>query len=229
MLAAATIPATLAAFTRLPSPNHNHQQGRRDRPERRPRAASIWLPGVHRPLAAAGLPPQGHGARPVCWATSAPSVRAGSQLGAASDDLVGVAVNPPAQPGQRELDGGSFDGGLQALRADGGSGDVEPGVHHEQHRGGGAGVVEVGLRSVGRVELIDALDYCVLALLADEQRYGFDLVRTFASIEGMVIGVGTLYPLLSRLKKDGRVTTGASPTPDRRASTTRIGPRGAAL
>ena len=52
-----------------------------------------------------------------------------------------------------------------------------------------------------------ALEYCVLALLADEERYGFDIVRTLGSIDGMVTGEGTLYPLLSRLKKDGHVTT----------------------
>ena len=52
-----------------------------------------------------------------------------------------------------------------------------------------------------------ALEYCVLALLADEERYGFDIVRTLGSIEGMVTGEGTLYPLLSRLRKDGHVTT----------------------
>jgi PadR family transcriptional regulator PadR len=52
-----------------------------------------------------------------------------------------------------------------------------------------------------------ALEYCVLALLAREQRYGFDIVRTLGSIDGMVTGEGTLYPLLSRLKRDGRVTT----------------------
>ncbi len=52
-----------------------------------------------------------------------------------------------------------------------------------------------------------ALEYCVLALLAHEERYGFDLVRTLGSIDGMVTGEGTLYPLLSRLKKDGHVAT----------------------
>jgi PadR family transcriptional regulator PadR len=52
-----------------------------------------------------------------------------------------------------------------------------------------------------------ALEYCVLALLADEERYGFDLVRTLGSIDGMVTGEGTLYPLLSRLKKAGHVAT----------------------
>jgi PadR family transcriptional regulator PadR len=52
-----------------------------------------------------------------------------------------------------------------------------------------------------------ALEYCVLALLADDDRYGFDLVRTLGSIDGMATGEGTLYPLLSRLKKAGHVAT----------------------
>jgi PadR family transcriptional regulator PadR len=52
-----------------------------------------------------------------------------------------------------------------------------------------------------------ALEYCVLALLGETERYGFDLVRTLGAVDGMVTGEGTLYPLLSRLKKDGRVTT----------------------
>ncbi|MEP7020771.1 MAG: PadR family transcriptional regulator [Pseudonocardiales bacterium] len=52
-----------------------------------------------------------------------------------------------------------------------------------------------------------ALEYCVLGLLADEERYGFDIARTLGSIDGMVTGQGALYPLLSRLKKDGHVST----------------------
>lgn len=52
-----------------------------------------------------------------------------------------------------------------------------------------------------------ALEYCVLALLVDDERYGFDIVRTLGAIDGMVTGEGTLYPLLSRLRKDGHVTT----------------------
>jgi PadR family transcriptional regulator, regulatory protein PadR len=51
------------------------------------------------------------------------------------------------------------------------------------------------------------LEFCVLALLADEERYGFDIVRTLGSIDGMVTGEGTLYPLLSRLHKAGHVST----------------------
>ena len=51
------------------------------------------------------------------------------------------------------------------------------------------------------------LEFCVLSLLRDEQRYGFDLVRLLGEVEGMVTSEGTIYPLLSRLRRDGLVTT----------------------
>ena len=46
------------------------------------------------------------------------------------------------------------------------------------------------------------LEYCVMALLEGEERYGFDLVRELATWEGMKTGEGTLYPLLARLRRD---------------------------
>jgi PadR family transcriptional regulator PadR len=49
------------------------------------------------------------------------------------------------------------------------------------------------------------LQYCVLSLLADEERYGFDLVRGLSELDGMVTSEGTIYPLLSRLRRDGLV------------------------
>lgn len=49
------------------------------------------------------------------------------------------------------------------------------------------------------------LQYCVLALLAEEERYGFDLVRALGEVDGMVTSEGTIYPLLSRLRRDGLV------------------------
>jgi PadR family transcriptional regulator, regulatory protein PadR len=51
------------------------------------------------------------------------------------------------------------------------------------------------------------LPYCVLALLRDKERYGFELVRAMASIDGMVTGEGTLYPLLARLRRQQLVET----------------------
>ena len=63
------------------------------------------------------------------------------------------------------------------------------------------------------------LQYCVLALLGSEERYGFDLVRRLADVDGMVTSEGTIYPLLGRLRRDGLVesTWQESPTgPPRR-------------
>jgi PadR family transcriptional regulator, regulatory protein PadR len=52
-----------------------------------------------------------------------------------------------------------------------------------------------------------ALEYCVLALLRNGERYGFDLVREMSAVDGMVTSQGTIYPLLSRLRRDGLVST----------------------
>lgn len=51
------------------------------------------------------------------------------------------------------------------------------------------------------------LEYCVLALLRDGERYGFEIVRTLSDVDGMVTSEGTLYPLLSRLRREDLVTT----------------------
>ena len=50
------------------------------------------------------------------------------------------------------------------------------------------------------------LEYCVLSLLDEEPLYGFDLVRRLAENEVMVTSEGTIYPLLSRLRREGWVT-----------------------
>jgi PadR family transcriptional regulator, regulatory protein PadR len=63
------------------------------------------------------------------------------------------------------------------------------------------------------------LEYCVMALLREEERYAFELVRVLADMDGMVISEGTIYPMLSRLRRDGLVETSwrESPTgPPRR-------------
>src|SRR5947199_7062644 len=57
------------------------------------------------------------------------------------------------------------------------------------------------------------LQYCVLSLLANEERYGFDLVRALADVDGMVTSEGTIYPLLSRLRRDGLVETSWQESP----------------
>lgn len=51
------------------------------------------------------------------------------------------------------------------------------------------------------------LPYCVLAMLAEKERYGFELVQALSGIDGMVTGEGTIYPLLARLRRQGQVET----------------------
>ena len=52
-----------------------------------------------------------------------------------------------------------------------------------------------------------ALEYCVLALLEEREMYGLELVRTLSDVDGMVLSEGTVYPLLSRLRKEDLVDT----------------------
>ena len=52
-----------------------------------------------------------------------------------------------------------------------------------------------------------ALEYCVIALLRGEERYAPELVQALAGVDGLVTSQGTIYPLLSRLRKDGLVET----------------------
>jgi PadR family transcriptional regulator PadR len=51
------------------------------------------------------------------------------------------------------------------------------------------------------------LEHCVLSLLDGEPLYGFDLVRRLSDIDVLVTSEGTIYPLLSRLRREGWVTT----------------------
>lgn len=50
------------------------------------------------------------------------------------------------------------------------------------------------------------VQYCVLALLRQQERYGFELVQALAGT-GLIAGEGTLYPLLARLRETGWVAT----------------------
>jgi PadR family transcriptional regulator, regulatory protein PadR len=51
------------------------------------------------------------------------------------------------------------------------------------------------------------LEFCVLALLAEEERYGVELVQQLAREQALVTTEGTLYPLLGRLRREGAVET----------------------
>jgi len=44
------------------------------------------------------------------------------------------------------------------------------------------------------------LELCILNALAEQERYGYDLVKTLVTVPGLGVTEGTLYPLLSRLR-----------------------------
>ncbi|WP_022887564.1 PadR family transcriptional regulator [Glaciibacter superstes] len=50
------------------------------------------------------------------------------------------------------------------------------------------------------------LEFCLLALLRDGEWYGLDIARRLSQL-GLLAGEGTVYPLLSRLRRSGLVTT----------------------
>ena len=52
-----------------------------------------------------------------------------------------------------------------------------------------------------------ALEFCVLALLRDGERYSYEIVRALGDADGLVTTEGTLYPLLGRLRREGVVDT----------------------
>lgn len=67
----------------------------------------------------------------------------------------------------------------------------------------GPGEARSGLSQLRR----GTVEYCVLALLRDGERYGFELVRELSERTGLVTSEGTIYPLLTRLRNEELVTT----------------------
>lgn len=51
------------------------------------------------------------------------------------------------------------------------------------------------------------LEFCILALIEQEPRYGYEIVTRLSEAPQLAAGEGTIYPLLRRLKKDGWVET----------------------
>ena len=49
-----------------------------------------------------------------------------------------------------------------------------------------------------------ALEYCVLAVIAEGEKYGYEIVKVLSE-RGLTTQEGTIYPLLSRLHKEGLV------------------------
>lgn len=49
------------------------------------------------------------------------------------------------------------------------------------------------------------LEYCVLALLAGQEMYSVELVRRVSDELNLSTSEGAMYPLLSRLRRSGRI------------------------
>ena len=51
------------------------------------------------------------------------------------------------------------------------------------------------------------LELCILRTLSIRERYGYELVKELSQVPGMGLTEGTLYPLMSRLRLAGLVST----------------------
>jgi PadR family transcriptional regulator PadR len=58
------------------------------------------------------------------------------------------------------------------------------------------------------------LELCVLATLKGRRLYGYDIVKRLSGIDALVMGEGTVYPILSRFKKEGLVETTLVESPE---------------
>ena len=58
------------------------------------------------------------------------------------------------------------------------------------------------------------LEMCILSVIRSERLYGYDIVKRLRQIEGLVISEGTIYPILSRLKKEGLMDTYLEESPE---------------
>lgn len=58
------------------------------------------------------------------------------------------------------------------------------------------------------------LEFSILNALRTERRYGYDIVRILRNVDGLVIGEGTIYPLLNRLKQEGFVRATLQESPE---------------
>lgn len=58
------------------------------------------------------------------------------------------------------------------------------------------------------------LDLCILKALSAAEWYGYALVKALVAVPGVGVAEGSIYPLLSRLKRQGLVTTRLEESPE---------------
>jgi len=57
------------------------------------------------------------------------------------------------------------------------------------------------------------LELCILNIIGGGRIYGYDIVRQLRVVDALVVSEGTIYPILSRLKRDGLVRTTLEESP----------------
>ena len=58
------------------------------------------------------------------------------------------------------------------------------------------------------------LEFCILSALRGDRLYGYDIVKTLRAVDGLVIGEGTIYPILSRFRSQGLVDATLEESPE---------------
>jgi PadR family transcriptional regulator PadR len=57
------------------------------------------------------------------------------------------------------------------------------------------------------------VELCVLAVLRDEEAYGYQIVERLGEVPGLEVTESTVYPVLARLARDRCVTLRTAPSP----------------
>jgi PadR family transcriptional regulator PadR len=74
------------------------------------------------------------------------------------------------------------------------------------------------------------LDLGVMNAIRGRARYGYEIVKLLRGVPGLVIGEGTIYPILGRLEREGLAATSLEPSPEGPARKYyRLTPRGASV
>ena len=91
-------------------------------------------------------------------------------------------------------------------------GRLDPAAHHNYHAihsTTGTNPVQPWISQFrkGLVEL------CILAVLRDDEAYGYQIVERLSRVAGLEVTESTVYPVLARLARDRCVTVRTAPSP----------------
>jgi PadR family transcriptional regulator PadR len=57
------------------------------------------------------------------------------------------------------------------------------------------------------------VELCILAVLRDDEAYGYQIVERLGGVPGLEVTESTVYPVLARLARDRCVTVRTAPSP----------------